>query len=128
MKFSKEMVEAGAQLKSLGYEAVIPLNAERNANDYISSDEESAQRKITNNSIYGHYVEITNADAVLVLNYDKNDIKNYIGANTFLEMGYAHVLNKPVYVLNPLPEQAYIKDELKAFSPIIINGNLSNIK
>ena len=36
------------------------------------------------------------ADAVLVLNYDKHGIPNYIGGNTLMEIGFAHVLNQKI--------------------------------
>ena len=39
------------------------------------------------------------ADAVLVLNYDKKGIKNYIGGNTLMEIGFAHVLNQKIFLL-----------------------------
>jgi len=126
IKFSKEMVKVKSELKSIGIEAILPLNIEE-----ISKDEkllersENANRKAANNSIYVHYLEIDKSDAILVLNYDKNGIANYIGANTFLEMGFAHVLDKPIYILNKLPDMDYIKDELKAFRPIVLNGNLA---
>lgn len=73
-----------------------------------------------------YYKIIQNADAVLVLNFDKNDIKNYIGGNTFLEMGFAYVLNKPIYLLNPVPDMIYT-DEIKAMQPKILNGDLGKI-
>ncbi len=70
---------------------------------------------------------ISNMDAVLVLNYDKNGQKNYIGGATFLEVYDAFRLGKKIYFINPLPE-GMLKDELIAFNPIIINGDLKSIK
>ena len=68
------------------------------------------------------------ADALLVANYDKHGIKNYIGGNSFLEMGFAHVLNQKLYLLNPVPEMPHYKTEIIAMRPTIINGDLSKIK
>lgn len=73
-----------------------------------------------------HYKEITESDAVLVLNFDKNGIKNYIGGNTLMEIGFAYVHYKKIFLLNPIPDMAY-KDELEAIEPIIIDKNLSLI-
>ena len=73
-----------------------------------------------------YYKIIQNSDAVLVLNFDKNGIKNYIGGNTFLEMGFAYVLNKPIYLVNPIPDMIYT-DEIKAMQPKILNGDLGKI-
>jgi uncharacterized membrane protein (UPF0127 family) len=52
------------------------------------------------------------SDAVLVLNYDRKGIKNYIGGNTLMEIGFAHVLNKKIYLMNPIPEIEFYKSEI----------------
>jgi len=70
---------------------------------------------------------IADADAVIVANCDKGNIKNYIGGNSFLEAGFAHILNKKLYFLNNIPEMIY-SDELRALQPVILNGDLSLIK
>jgi len=67
-----------------------------------------------------------NSDAVLVVNFDKKGIKGYVGGNSFLEMGFAHVLNKKIYLLNDIPDMGY-KDEIEAMQPIILNGELNKI-
>ena len=69
---------------------------------------------------------IKDMDAVLVLNFDKNGQKNYIGGATFLEIYDAFRLNKKIFFVNPIPE-GMLKDELVGFSPIIINDNLDKI-
>ena len=43
--------------------------------------------------------------------------------NTFLEMGFAHVLRIPIYTLNSLPQSKY-QPELIAMEPTILNGDL----
>ena len=68
------------------------------------------------------------ADAVLVLNLDKNGIKNYVGGNTLMEIGFAHVLNQKIFMYNPIPETTYCKSEIEAVRPVVINGDLSKIK
>ena len=74
-----------------------------------------------------HYNKMKKADAILVLNYDKNGIKGYIGANSFLEMGFAYVLNKKIFLLMEIPDQKYISDEVLALSPIVLKGDLNLI-
>lgn len=66
-------------------------------------------------------------DAVLVLNFEKRGIQNYIGGATFLEIYTAWKLNRKIFLYNPIPDLIF-KDELIAFSPLIINGDLSQIK
>ena len=69
---------------------------------------------------------IKDMDAVLVLNFDKNGQKNYIGGATFLEIYDAFRLNKKIFFVNPIPE-GMLKDELIGFSPIVVGDDLSKI-
>jgi len=73
------------------------------------------------------YNLIINGDAILVLNYDKNGIKNYIGGNTLMEIGFAHVNDKKIFLLNPVPEEVSYKDEIKAMVNVILKGDLNKI-
>lgn len=72
-------------------------------------------------------VKVKANDAVLVLNFDKNGQKNYIGGATFLEIFRAFELNKKIFLFNPVPE-GILKDELMAMGPVIIKGDLAKIK
>ena len=67
-------------------------------------------------------------DAVLVMNFDRHGIKNYIGGNTLMEIGFAHVLNQKVFLLNPIPDIPYYKMEIEAVEPVVINGDYSLVK
>jgi hypothetical protein len=131
--FAKQMVEYQKKLRNLWH--IVELHKHyiewaawwlKNVIDRINT--EHSQLKIENDYIRYHYNEIVNSDAVLVLNFDKNNVINYIGANTFLEIWFAHVHHKKVFLLNSIPEQKYINDELLAVEPIIINNDLSLIK
>lgn len=73
-----------------------------------------------------HFDKVAWADAILVLNYDKNNIKGYLGGNTLMEMGLALHLEKSIYMLNSIPEVPY-KEEILGMKPILINGNLKKI-
>lgn len=65
------------------------------------------------------------ADAVIVINLDKNGIKNYIGGNTLMEIGFTHVLNQKIFLLNPILDIPYYKTEIEAVNQTILNGDLS---
>ena len=84
------------------------------------------RRKIREDVIKLYYKIIGESDALLILNLEKNGIENYIGGNTFLEMGFAHVLGKPIYLYNGIPDASY-KEEILAMQPITLNGNISRI-
>ncbi len=69
---------------------------------------------------------IEKIDAVLVLNFEKNGIKNYIGGATFLEMYDAFRLKKKIFLYNDIPE-GILKDEIVGFNPVLIGGDLRKI-
>ena len=66
-------------------------------------------------------------DAILVLNFEKNGMPDYIGGATFLEINKAFELEKKIFLMNPIPENIFT-DELKGMCPIIINGNLDELR
>lgn len=130
ISYFEDMKKIARKLKTLGFEkALLPIA-------YTTSDhkwkdnmtvEESANRKIALDLIKKHYRKILEADCILVVNKDKNGIANYIGGNTFLEMGFAFVLGKPIFLMNPVPEMLY-QSEMKGMKPIILNNDLDKVK
>jgi len=129
MTFSKEMVKIADKLKQNNHEVILPRYAEKYASMILTSEisHESVKNKISHDLIRDYFNKIKNSDAVLIVNLDKNGIKNYIGGNSFLEMGFAHVLNKSVFLLNDIPDMPY-NDEIKIMQPVILNNNLNRIK
>ena len=89
---------------------------------------EGAKLKVEHDLIRKHWYKIKNSDAILVLNHTKNGVRNYIGGNSFLEMGFAHILNKRIFLMNPIPSMPFIREEILAMEPTVLNGNLSKIK
>lgn len=130
MNHAEKMIELKNRLIEMGHDAFITSLAK----PFIGkTDEEKEKIKLdqeTNidNVIREFWDLMQGADAVLVANFDKRGIKNYIGGNTFLEMGFAHVLNQKIYLLNPIPEIEYYKAEMMTMKPIILNGDLAKIK
>lgn len=74
-----------------------------------------------------HFANIATADAVLIANFEKNGIENYVGSNTFLEMCAGFIYDKPIYLLNPVPKQDNY-EEILALEPIVLNGDLSQLE
>ena len=134
LNFTYEIKKLADDLIKLGFTVQIPFSAEKIIKGQVSLDTikkeketgEFVNRAIKYDSIREYWQVIKNFDAILVANFDKNNIKNYIGGNTFLEMGFAHVLNKPIYLLNSIPQLSYT-DEIKSMQPTILNGDLSKI-
>ena len=74
-----------------------------------------------------HFRKIDASDCILVANYEKKGIANYIGANTFLEMGYAFGTGKKIFILNDLPETSPYKEELFGLQPIVLRGDIDQL-
>jgi hypothetical protein len=127
VKFLDKMKSLKKELAKLGFSNVVTPCKYENTDLVNESETNSRDNKIKNDLIKVYYNEIKNADAVLIANYNKNGIDNYIGGNSFLEAAFAHVLNKKLYFLFEIPKIAY-SDELKALRPIILNGDLNKIK
>ena len=131
MAFAKEMVNAKHQLEQRGHVVFIPEGTYHYTNGEIDkkivSGSEGAKRKIANDLIRKHCQFIDNSDAILVLNYEKNGVSNYIGGNSFLEIGYAHIINKKIFLMNEIPEIELFRQEIEAVQPIVIYGNLDLI-
>ena len=112
-------------LKEMGHEITLP-------NSYDAPETEAKYRGTSEHakwkaSMIKHSEEVIKGmDAVLVLNFDKNGYKNYIGGATFLEIYDAFRLSKKIYFVNELPE-GILKDELIGFNGLVINGDLSKI-
>ncbi|MEK6809076.1 MAG: hypothetical protein AABY40_00215 [Nanoarchaeota archaeon] len=128
MQFTERMLEVRDQLRTKGHDAFLTDLA----SPFIGkSDQEKEKIKLyqKNNldAIREFWRLMQGADAVLVLNLDKHGIKNYIGGNTFLEIGFAHVLNQKIFLWNPIPDISYYKTEIEAVKPVIIDGDLSKI-
>jgi len=132
IRFTPQIKEIKEKLVAKGHQIKLPqtakkiINGELTMEQFIAEGAEAEKRKIEYNVMKVHYNEIKDSDVVLVLNFTKNNIENYIGGNTFLEMGFAHILDKPIFLLNDIPKMIYT-DELKAFQPIVIHSDLDLI-
>jgi hypothetical protein len=136
--FYNEMLEAKSKLETFGHEVYLPPSEVKNEKgDMISVSEYYVERKLKENTadwisdrkgevIRLHFEKIESSDAILVLNYSKNNIDNYIGGNTFLEMGIAVYLKKKIFLLNDIPELSY-REEILGMKPIILFGDLEKI-
>ena len=124
IKFFDKMQEIQKQLEADGHEVLMPVKAP--GVDYWAADNTSrVKAKKTLELINEHLFKIEKSDAILVVNMTKGDVENYIGANTFLELGFAHWLGRKIFLLNPIPNQPYILDEVLTIDPIVVNGDAS---
>ncbi len=128
MQYTEKMLELVDQLNALGYEGfVTDLHKPFIGKSWEEIEEIKIHQKNNMDAIREFWNAMQGADAVLVANYEKHGIPNYVGGNTFLEMGFAHVLNQKIFMLNPIPEMIYTS-EIVAMQPVILNGDLQSIK
>lgn len=128
MIFTEQMLEAKEVLEAMSHTVFVSGFSDA----YIGKSNEEKTKlvlkhKFENDAIRDHWEKIKQSDAILVLNYDRKGIANYIGGNTLMEIGFAYVLRKKIFLLNPIPEIEFYKSEIEAICPTILNGNLSAI-
>ena len=130
--FAPRLVDIYRRLEKLGHTPVMYKDMFGIANGSakklireVSKDHGNAKRKYNFIKIWHDLIK--SSDAILVCNFDRKGVKNYIGGNTLIEMGFAHVNGKKVFLLNPIPDMPYV-DEIKAMTDVVLNGDLAKIE
>jgi len=133
--FYDKIQEVKRRLENLNIEVILPPWEAMDENGTMISAAEYFNLKMSDigqkNLVRGGVIKkrfdgIIWGDALLILNYDKNGIANYLGGNSLVEMAVAYYLNKPIYLFNPAPEISY-KEEILGMFPIVLNGDLTKI-
>jgi len=132
--FYDEMLSIKEKLKEMEHEVELPpFEIKDDSGNMIPVKEYYQKRKSAGENIQWiwdrkgeaiteHFNKVVWSDAILVLNYDKNNIKGYVGGNTLMEIGLAFFLKKKIYFLNQIPELPY-KEEILGMRPIILNND-----
>lgn len=112
-KFKDRILKLGEEIKEKGYQVVVPREflVEMNKRDHAML----------------HFNEIANerTDAVLIVNEDKVDIKNYIGPNSFAEVAMGFYFNKKVFLKNDIYKP--YEDELVGWNVIPLHGKIEEM-
>ncbi len=130
MSFAKELIEARKILKGLGFEAdFAPDTHDCFNNPHLKLNEDLKHCEETDIIKASMNVQKT-CDAILLLNYPKDGVDGYVGANCLIELGLAYYLGQKIFLLYPPPplEKARYHIEVVHMKPIILNGNIENIK
>ncbi len=133
--FYQQVNDIVDQLVSQGHEVLVPHTAKvmKESGDYDVShyktwfgnaDDYTKKADLMRK----HFDEVARGDITLVANYEKHGQENYIGPNVLMEMGIAFYLNKPIYIMNDLPENSPFEEELKGFMPTVLHGDLGGIR
>ncbi|NTW45424.1 MAG: hypothetical protein HGB18_00015 [Candidatus Moranbacteria bacterium] len=130
--FRKEKVAIKEKLLEMGHDPIIDPVTEKLARgedpellNRIATEHHEVKKEL--DLIRWYYNAIVGSDAILVVNPDKRGIANYIGGNTLLEIGYAYVHGKTVFLLNQVPEISY-KDEILAMYSEVLDGDLERLR
>ncbi|NQV00379.1 MAG: hypothetical protein HQ538_06595, partial [Parcubacteria group bacterium] len=126
MQFVDKMIEARDKLIKMGHDAF----ASKFCESMVGKSNEEIEKikldqKYNKDAIREFWNSMQGADAVLVLNFDKKGIKNYIGGNTLMEIGFAYVLKQKIFLWNDIPDMDYCRTEIEAVKSVIINGDLN---
>lgn len=129
MQYIEKMTEICEELRRLGHDAFTSKFADGYAG---KTDDEKEVLKLEHkyhfDAIREFWQPMQDADALVVANYDKHGIANYIGGNAFLEMGFAHVLDRKIFLMNPIPDMPYYGTEIIAMKPTVLHGDLRKIQ
>jgi len=132
--FYKHVCEIQDELSKKGLDVVIPKTAQimRESGDFKVDnyktwykDESTFKKK--QELMDGHFAEIENGDAILVVNDEKHSIEGYIGPNVLMEIAIAYFLKKKIYVLNDVAKDQPLYEEIKGIEAIELSGNVSSI-
>lgn len=129
LTFYKEIREVQQSLIALGHDALIPKSIRLIEEEGYKKPQTVRERLAAETKyhfISEHFKKVEQADAILVVNLDNHGIPNYIGGNTFLEIGIAFYLGKKIYFFNPIPHMEY-ELELASMYPVVLHGNFSKI-
>lgn len=116
MSFRKEFEKIKKELEAKKHEITIPL-----PNEIYRKKEKNPKLK----AMQDFNKNLDKSDAILVTNFEKHERKNYIGANSLMEIGMAFNRNKKIFILYDIPEE--YKDELSAIGCITLKGDLTKI-
>lgn len=132
--FYKQAVELEAQLTDMGLSVVLPHTAYRmkesgdyDASHYRTWRSDAADYPQKAKLMRMHFDEITKADAILVLNYEKHGQQNYIGGNVLMEMSLAFFQKKPIFILNEAPENSTFLEEILGTLPVFLHGDIKRL-
>src|SRR3989338_654847 len=132
--FYREVIEIKNELRKQGFTVFVPVTALKMQK---SGDYTVAKHKVwyDNPKMYhqktakmkGHLRQIDKGDAILVVNLKKKGISGYVGGNVLLEMFYAWMLGKPIYILNSVSDKCDLKEEVLGMKPLFLDGKLDKL-
>ena len=112
-KFIPKFFELEEKLKAKGYDVVVPQ-------EFIVD-----MTKRDGSLLHFQQIDKEDVDAILTVNEDKGDEKNYIGANGFAELAFAFYKGRKVFLLNDIYPP--YEEELIGWDVIPLKGDIDKI-
>jgi|ETNmetMinimDraft_2_1059921.scaffolds.fasta_scaffold02109_5 predicted adenylyl cyclase CyaB len=126
--FYDRIPEIKSGLEELGHEVSMPNSYDKPMREEEMKMLESEEHiKWKSEMLKKDKENIEPQDGVLVLNFEKKGMMDYIGGATFMEIVKSWEMGKKIFLYNPIPENIF-KDELIGINPVVINGDLSLVK
>lgn len=131
MRYAQQMIEAKKTLEEMGHTVEVPHDIETHLKDPDLVDNLSANLKHAGelDLMRECFELVADADAIVVLNFDRNNTPGYIGTSTLMEIGLAYFLKKKIFLYNPIPSHHVARwaHEIQLINPTIIHGDLSKV-
>ncbi|TXH00193.1 MAG: hypothetical protein E6P95_04110 [Candidatus Moraniibacteriota bacterium] len=130
MDFYPKLIEVSRKLEQLGHQVEIPISAKMmvEENNFSAQDFKNKYTSKEKKKFFRlNLSNIEKSDAVLIINESKNGIPGYLGTSVIMEIGISFYLNKKIYLLNKLADDAPYKPEVQSFDVEVINNDLGKI-
>ncbi|HSE34760.1 MAG TPA: hypothetical protein VLB83_01425 [Candidatus Paceibacterota bacterium] len=126
-RFYDRIPEIQSALEAMGHAITLPNCYDDPATEARYRELGSEEHAKWKAEMFAHSAKvIAEHDAVLVLNFERDGMENYIGGATFLEMYDAFKLGKRIFLYNPIPA-GMLADEIAGFAPVVILGDLKKV-
>ena len=123
MTFYGAMLEIRDELDKSGVRTMIPAPENHLINTQNNDQFEEFKRKVS----FSHMRRVRHRQTfgILVVNLDKHSVCNYVGPNTFVEIGMAAAFGKKIYLLGGYPLSCI--DELRSWGAVALDGDLETL-
>ena len=126
--FYYRIPEIKEEIEKIGWEVLLPNSYEDPfKEEHLKCDGRDAHIEFKQKMMRLQEQKVQESDAVLVLNFKKEYVSNYIGGATFMEIVKAWELGKRIFLFNPIPENSIITDELIGINPKVIYRDIKSM-
>lgn len=130
VSFAAEMLKAKKILENNGHTVLLTGDVAYHIEHPQTKLDFKAELKfaVEKNVLDEGFKKIAESDAILVLNYPKNEIKGYLGTAVLMEMALAYYLKKKIFLLNEIDKSQRYALEVQLINPTVIGGDFNRIR